>query len=48
MIHLRLEGNTQQEIATQLKVDERTVRRLFVRIRQRVVKNFADDLPAGI
>lgn len=45
LLQMRLEGYTQQEIASQLNVDERTVRRMFVRIRKRVVKNFAADLP---
>jgi RNA polymerase sigma-70 factor, ECF subfamily len=45
LIHLRLEGHTQREIATHLLVDERTVRRRFVRIRERVAEKFADDLP---
>ncbi len=48
LIHLRLEGHTQHEIADRLQVDERTVRRMFVRVRQRVAEKFADDLPAGI
>jgi RNA polymerase sigma-70 factor, ECF subfamily len=45
LIHLRLEGYTQQEIAARLQVDERTVRRMFVRIRERVANDFAEDLP---
>ena len=42
LIHYRLEQYTQKEIAQQLNVDERTVRRMFVRIRQRVVDRFGD------
>jgi RNA polymerase sigma factor (sigma-70 family) len=46
LIHYRLEQYTQQEMAQRLNVDERTVRRMFVRIRQRVVDRFGDGLSA--